>query len=117
MTEIPTTGFTTVSVPAGQNLPPAPRQRSWRNLWGLIYPPSPSLASSCTVYFSRTAYKYFLLIYIIATILLIKFLIPLALMYIVGFGMFMVMMAFTVFFVECNPRPNSRLSRWNMFTA
>ena len=117
-TEIPVSGmgmgFTTVPIPDGaQMAAPQARVRSWKNCWGLFYPPSPSLSTLRTGFISREAFKYILCVYIIACVLSLIFFIPLNLSYFVGFGMFVLIVFVTVFLVECNPEPNS--SRWNIF--
>lgn len=115
MAEIPVTGFTSVAMPDGAVQGSAQRRvRSWKNCWGLFYPPSPSLSTLRTGIISSEAYKYILALYIIACILALVFFIPLNLSYFVGFGMFILIVLATVFLVECNPDPNT--TRWNIFT-
>lgn len=116
-TEIPVSGmgFTTVPIPDGaQMAAPQARVHSWKNCWGLFYPPSPSLSTLRTGFISREAFKYIICFYIIACVLSLIFLIPMNLSYFVGFGMFVLIVFVTVFLVECNPEPNS--SRWNIFS-
>ena len=118
MTEIPVTGFTSVEMPAGgEAVPGGPTRRvkSWKNCWGLFYPPSPSLSTLRTGIISRDAFKYILALYIVLCVLALVFVIPLQLSYFVGFGMFAFIVFFTVFFVECNPSENAS-NRWNIFT-
>jgi hypothetical protein len=114
MTEIPVTGFTSVPMPDNSQGGIQRRVRSWKNCWGLFYPPSPSLSTLRTGMISREAYKYILAVYIIGCILALVFFIPLNLSYFVGFGMFSFIVFVTVFLVECNPSPDS--TRWNIFT-
>ena len=114
MTEIPVTGFTSIPMPDDGQGGAQNRVRSWKNCWGLFYPPSPSLSTLRTGVISREAYKYILALYIIACILSLVFFIPLSLSYFVGFGMFAFIVLVTVFLVECNPSPTS--TRWNIFT-
>lgn len=113
MTEIPVTGFTSIPIPEGTTTA-TPRVRSWKNCWGLFYPPSPSLSTLRTGVISREAFKYILALYIIGCVLSLVFFIPLQLSYFVGFGMFVLIVFVTVFFVECNPDPNS--NRWSIFS-
>lgn len=114
MTEIPVTGFTSIPIPEGEAAQPVARVASWKNCWGLFYPPSPSLSTLRTGIISRAAFKYILAFYIIACILALVFVIPLQLSYFIGFGMFVFMVFVTVFLVECNPSPSS--TRWNIFS-
>ena len=114
MTEIPVTGFTSVPMPDGGQGDVQRRVRSWKNFWGLFYPPSPSLSTLRTGVISREAFKYILALYIIACILSLVFFIPIELSYFIGFGMFAFIVFVTIFLVECNPGPNS--TRWNIFT-
>lgn len=114
MTEIPVTGFTSVAMPDGGRGGLQRRVRSWKNCWGLFYPPSPSLSTLRTGVISREAFKYILALYIIGCILALVFFIPIQLSYFIGFGMFAFIVFVTVFLVECNPSPNS--TRWNIFT-
>jgi hypothetical protein len=115
VTEIPVTGFT--SIPMAENEGSATattRKRTWKNCWGLFYPPSPSLSTLRTGFISREAFKYIIMLYIIGCILALIFFIPLELSYFVGFGMFVLIVVVTVFFVECNPDPES--TRWSIFS-
>lgn len=114
MTEIPVTGFTSVPMPDNVQGGVQGRVRSWKNCWGLFYPPSPSLSTLRTGVISREAFKYILALYIIGCIVSLVFFIPLNLSYFIGFGMFAFIVFVTVFLVECNPSPNS--TRWNIFT-
>jgi hypothetical protein len=114
-TDIPAHGFTSVHVPDGSTLPPAPRIRSWKNCWGLFYPPSPSIANTPTGIISRSAFKYIFVVYILGCVLALVFFIPLELMYFIALGMFFFILFVTVFLVECNPSPNGQSSRWNLF--
>lgn len=117
MTEIPVTGFTSIPIPSeqeGSSGASIRRMKNWKNIWGLFYPPSPSLSTLRTGILSREAFKYILVIYIIACILSLVFLIPYDLSYFFGFGMFVVIVFITIFLVECNPTPN-QTSRWNVF--
>lgn len=113
--EIPVSGFTAIPIQSDQETAAAsPRVKSWRNVWGLFYPPSPSLSTLRTGVISREAFKYILALYIVGCILSLVFFIPLELSYFVGFGMFVFIVFVTVFLVECNPDPNQ--SRWNIFS-
>ena len=113
VTEIPVTGFTSIPMPEG-GVTTARRVRSWKNCWGLFYPPSPSLSTLRTGVISREAFKFILALYIIGCVLSLVFFIPLELSYFIGFGMLALIVFVTVFLVECNPDPNS--TRWNLFT-
>lgn len=116
MTEIPVTGFTSIPMPEGSNTAVPPRRvKSWKNCWGLFYPPSPSLSTLRTGIISREAFKYILVLYLVACILALVFLIPLSLSYFVGFGMFVLIVFVTVFLVECNPDPQNNAS-WSIFS-
>ena len=109
-------GFTSIPLPSsdqGTGNVGTVRTKSWRNLWGLFYPPSPSLSTLRTGIISREAFKYFLALYIVGCILSLVFFIPIDLSYFVGFGMFVCIVFVTIFLVECNPDPNQ--SRWNIF--
>lgn len=116
MTEIPITGFTSIPMSSAQAAAAsvaAARVKSWRNCWGLFYPPSPSLSTLRTGVISREAFKYILALYIVGCILALVFFIPLELSYFIGFGMFVFIVFVTVFLVECNPDPTA--NRWNIF--
>jgi hypothetical protein len=113
VTEIPVTGFTSIpvaEVPAVQR-----RVKSWKNCWGLFYPPSPSISSLRTGVISSTAFKYILGLYIVGCVAALIFFVPIDLSYFVGLAMFAFILVVTVFFVECNPTQEAPRSRWNPF--
>lgn len=115
VTEIPVTGFTSVPVEDVTTLPGSTRVRSWKNCWGLFYPPSPSISTLRTGVISSSAFKYILGLYIIGCVAALIFLVPLELSYFVGLGMFIFILLVTIFLVECNPTPETTRSRWNPF--
>lgn len=113
VTEIPVTGFTSIPV---ADVPTVQRRvKSWKNFWGLFYPPSPSISTLRTGVISSTAFKYILALYVVACVASLIFLVPIEWSYFVGLGMFVFILVVTVFFVECNPSPDVQRSRWNPF--
>jgi hypothetical protein len=78
---------------------------SWSNLWGCINTtPTPALTNRFTGVLTNRGLAIFFLSYLSAAILALKFLIPFAYVYLVGFAFAFVFVLVLVLFVEAGPR-------------